>query len=111
MEVLKKKEGVINFVELSGKVDANNSSDLEKELFQIINQNEKNLLVDCKNLEYISSSGLRVFLMALKQMNKNNGKLVLCGLNELIQEVFDISGFSSLFTIVSSGEEAVKIFT
>jgi anti-sigma B factor antagonist len=110
MEVVKKKEGVINLVELSGKVDVNNSPDLEKELFQIINQNEKNLLVDCKNLEYISSSGLRVFLMALKQMNKNNGKLVLCGLNELIQEVFDVSGFSSLFTIVSSCEEGVKLF-
>jgi anti-sigma B factor antagonist len=83
---------------------------LEKELFQIINQNEKHLLVDCKNLEYISSSGLRVFLMALKQMNKSNGKLVLAGLNELIQEVFDISGFSSLFTIVASREDALKSF-
>jgi anti-anti-sigma factor len=110
MEVKHYKEGEVVVIEVSGKLDTSAAKTFESNLFEVINQNEKNILVDCSKLVFIASSGLRVFLMGLKHMNKTNGKFSLCALNELIYEVFDVSGFTPIFTIYDTKEEALENF-
>ena len=67
---------------------------LEKEL-----QNMDEIVLDMDELEYISSAGLRVLLMAQKVMNQKNGILKLIHVNEMIREVFEITGFTDILTI------------
>jgi anti-sigma B factor antagonist len=61
-------------------------------------------------LEYISSSGLRVFLAALKKVRKQQGDMKLADLKPFIKEIFDIAGFTQLFNILDNEEAAVNSF-
>jgi anti-anti-sigma factor len=83
---------------------------LEKKLMELIDSNHTKILVDCSKMDYISSSGLRILLMALKKITLMKGKFVLCGLQENIHEIFEISGFTSIFEIYLSKEDALKVF-
>ena len=61
-------------------------------------------------LEYISSAGLRVLLATAKKLKASGGDLKICSLNDTVQEVFDISGFSSILTVSKDQEEALASF-
>ncbi|MFA6404313.1 MAG: STAS domain-containing protein [Salinivirgaceae bacterium] len=107
-EISIKKSEKVTVVEIKGRLDTTNYLTLESNLNQMIQAGERNLLIDCINLDYVSSSGLRVFLVALKKLNQINGKFVMCNLQENIQEIFEISGFISIFQVFSSKEEAMQ---
>lgn len=92
------------------RVDAANAKTVETQLTEIINGGTRKLICNFSQNEYISSAGLRVFLSTLKMMKKSGGEIVLCGLQPYVQEVFDMAGFSQLFTISGSEAEAVKAF-
>ena len=70
---------------------------LEAELKQSIADNTE-LILDFTKLEYLSSAGLRVLLAAQKIMNKH-GKMVIRGVNDVISEVFEVTGFADILTI------------
>jgi anti-anti-sigma factor len=59
-------------------------------------------------MEYISSAGLRVILMAVKDMRNRKGKVVLCGLTPYVKEIFDVSNFSSIIPITDSVEAGLQ---
>jgi anti-anti-sigma factor len=61
-------------------------------------------------MDYVSSSGLRILLMALKRITMAKGKFVLCSLQENIREIFEISGFTTIFEIYSNEEDALRVF-
>ncbi len=82
---------------LGGRLDTTTSPELEAELKKSIGGVEA-LIFDFASLEYISSAGLRVLLSAQKVMNKQ-GKMVIKHVNETINEVFEITGFSDILTI------------
>ena len=82
---------------LSGRLDAANAPKLEAELKKSIIGVEK-LVFDFKELEYISSAGLRVLLNAQKVMNKE-GEMIVCNVNDTIADVFEITGFVDILTI------------
>ncbi len=84
---------------LKGKVDAANVSKLEKVCQQILDQGENNVLIDGTQLEFISSAGLRVLLKLAKSIKRNSGKLAAARLNDLVRQIFEISGFVELFPI------------
>ncbi len=110
MEINVKKKDSISVVALSGRLDTTNYGDLEKKLFELIDNKEIKIVVDCSNLEYVSSSGLRIFLMGLKRINAADGRFVLCDLQDNIKEIFEISGFSTVFEIFGSIDEAINSF-
>lgn len=110
MEIVTKKDNTYTVFEIKGRLDTTNYLDLEKEFNRQIDNGNCHILVDCVNLDYVSSSGLRVFLVALKELKKQGGKFVMCNLQETIQEIFEISGFISIFDVYASKEEALKIF-
>ena len=92
-------------VKLNGRLDTNTSPDLETSLVGILDKGNENLLINFENLTYISSSGLRVFLVAAKLLDEKGTKLNFCGMKDYIKEVFDIAGFSVLFNFYDSREQ------
>ena len=110
MEVIEKKQNGIYILGLLGRLDSNTSPAFEKRLFELIEDGTNSLIVDFESLDYISSAGLRVLLKATKELQRSDGKIVLCSMKEYIKEVFEIAGFVSLFPIVSSVGDAMAEF-
>lgn len=108
MEFLEDKFESITVLGLCGRMDSNTSRLVEEKLITLIDRGENRMVVDCAQLDYISSAGLRVFLMAAKKVTQAKGKLVLATLNDDIRQVFDLTGFSSIFSICPSREEAIS---
>ena len=108
MELKKTKEGEITLVTIAGRLDSTNYIGVEKRLTAIVDKDEKILLLDCADLEFISSAGLRTLLGILKKMTAVEGKLSLCSLSDKIKKVFEMSGFHKLFTIYGTRSEALK---
>jgi anti-anti-sigma factor len=104
----KKDKATVLIIE--GRLDSTTSGELEKKLLTIMDAGEKNIVVDFTNMDYISSAGLRVLLMAAKKTAKVEGNVVLAALSSNVKEVFDIAGFTSIFTICTSAEKAIKEF-
>ena len=108
MNIKKEKIGDFSVLKIKGRVDTIHSSALEGEVNQVLDSGEKNLIFNCGGIDYISSSGLRVFLVTQKKVIPLKGKLYLCNLQPAIQEIFRISGFSNLFRIFETQEEALQ---
>lgn len=100
-----KKDGVV-ILAVAGRLDASNAATFEEKLLALIAAGNTRLVVDGSQLDYISSAGLRVLLMAAKRLTPSAGKLCLSALKEQIKEVFDIAGFSSIFPIYRTLDEA-----
>jgi len=86
-------------VSVIGRLDTVNAPIFEKQIKEVLESNMKDVIMDCKNLEYISSSGLRLFLVMQKQANAKKGKLTIINMNAEILSVFDMTGFTALFNI------------
>jgi anti-anti-sigma factor len=99
--------GDIQTLELTGRLDVNTSDQFQEALDGVIAKGAKRLVIDCAGLDYVSSSGLRVFILAGKKFKSENGRLTICGLSAMIRKVFDVSGLSSILEIASSRDEAV----
>ncbi len=97
MTINKKQNGTELTVALTGRLDTTTAPQLEQELQNSL-AGVESLIFDLTTLEYISSAGLRVLLYAQKVMNRQ-GKMVIRGANDMIQEVFEITGFSDILTI------------
>jgi anti-anti-sigma factor len=110
MELTEQKLDQCIVVGITGRLDTTNYSILEKKLMELIDQQHNRILVDCTKMDYVSSSGLRILLMALKKITMLKGRFVLAGLQENIREIFEISGFTNIFEIHTTREEAIKVF-
>jgi anti-sigma B factor antagonist len=108
MDIKREKIGNFTVLTIKGRIDTLHSSALEAEVNQLFYSGEKNLIFNCNGMDYISSSGLRVFLVAQKKAISINGKLYLSNLQPAIQEIFRISGFSNLFRIFDTQEEVLQ---
>ncbi len=97
MTINKTQDGSELKIALSGRLDTTTAPQLEAELNTCLDGVES-LVFDMAGLEYISSAGLRVLLAAQKRMNKQ-GKMTVRSVNETVQEVFEITGFSDILTI------------
>ncbi len=95
---------------LSGRIDAVTSSELEKSLVAKIDGGAIKILIDLQEVEYVSSAGLRVFLLVAKRLNALKGKVYFCSLQKMIEDVFKVSGFYSLFSIFKDRTEALSKF-
>lgn len=107
MEVHTEREDGILIARAEGRVDGTNAREFEKALLAAIGEDDRLLIIDLQELIYISSAGLRVFLMVAKELQRRGGKLVVCTLTETINEVFEISGFSKIIPTHASRSEAV----
>jgi anti-anti-sigma factor len=86
-------------VDVEGRIDTTNASEFELKMMELIEGGNIRIILNCAGLNYISSSGLRVFLVIQKKMVALKGQFKLCNLQPGIREIFDISGFSSIFSV------------
>lgn len=94
-----KIEGNTVHASIAGRLDTINSAKSEKDFMPLKENAEKEIVLDCTGLEYISSSGLRLFLSLRKEIQAKGGSLVIEHINDDIRNVFTITGFSNLFDI------------
>lgn len=99
MEIKKELDGKKLTVALSGRLDTTTAPVLEKDLKESLNGIEE-LTLDFTNLDYISSAGLRVLLSAQKAINAAKGTMVVTGANDIVKEIFEVTGFSDILTIL-----------
>ena len=97
LNIKQERDGEKLSIIIEGRLDTTTAPELEKEVTAIPGE-VKELVFDIHSLEYVSSAGLRVLLSAHKMMSKR-GRMVLSGANENVMEVFDVTGFSSIFNI------------
>jgi len=110
MEVgLNKIENVV-ILTIKGRADASSVTKLEATCKKILDQNENNVLIDGTQLDFISSAGLRVLLKLAKIIKKNAGELAVAHVNDLVRQIFEISGFIELFSIYENVVEALGHF-
>jgi anti-sigma B factor antagonist len=110
LDLIEKKAGDADILHLSGRLDAYSANDAEKKLDAMIEAGQIKLVLNLEKLEYISSSGLRVFLSELKKVRKQQGDIKLACMKPNIKEVFDIAGFTQLFNIFDTENAAVTNF-
>ncbi len=97
MKIDKISNGNMLTLAISGRLDTSTASQLEEVITNdLVSVTE--LILDCKELEYVSSAGLRVILKAQKKM-QTVGRMKVTNVNETIMEVFDITGFTDIITI------------
>ena len=91
-------EGSTISIALSGRLDTTTAPELEQKYDDVFKEN-KELIFDFNGLDYISSAGLRVMLLAQKQANKQNLKMKVINVCAEINEIFEMTGFSDILTI------------
>ena len=82
---------------LSGELDTAAAPETEKALQPLQDSKGKEIVMDCTELEYISSSGLRILLSILKQAKSVGSRVVLKNVNDVIRDVLELTGFISIF--------------
>ena len=110
MQITVKNENEVKVLEFSGNLDTQTFSDAHDKLIEMIDKGETKILANFERLEYISSAGLRTLLIAAKQLNLVGGEIRICCLNDVVNEVFNISGFETIFKIFRSESEALDGF-
>jgi anti-anti-sigma factor len=91
----------------SGRIDTTTSGAVEQAVKHAVDIGARLLVIDFSGTEYISSAGLRVFLMLAKRMRDLRGRLILCGMPEPVVQVFRLAGFMALFQVEKSLEDAM----
>ncbi|WP_447975587.1 STAS domain-containing protein [Nitrospira sp. Kam-Ns4a] len=110
MEVMEERRGGVVILALRGKLDASTATKLEERLLALIQGGDRQVIVSGQQLDYSSSAGLRVLLVAAKRLKPLNGRIVLSSLKAQIQEVFEIAGFGAIFPVYAIDEEALRSF-
>lgn len=110
MEINIKEVDGVNVVEFTGNLDTNTAPEAENQINVLLASGAAKILVNFKNLNYISSAGLRVLLATAKKMMTTGGSLKICSLNSTVQEVFDISGFSTILSVTANEADALAAF-
>jgi anti-anti-sigma factor len=90
-----------------GRLDSATSPTLEQAVVECLEAGSRRIVFDLDQMEYVSSAGLRVILLAGKRLRGTNGRLVLAGMRESVRDVFQMSGFLSLFAVTPDVDQAL----
>ncbi len=99
MNIEIKTENEVLTMIIKGEVDTITANEFEAKIQEVLAADYKQVVVDCSEMEYISSSGLRGFLILQKGMITKGGKCVVRSLTDFISELFKITGFSAILTV------------
>ena len=94
-------------VKLQGNLDTNTAPDAESEINKKLEEGVQKMVINLEKTNYVSSAGLRIFLATAKKITASGGVLKLCGANDVVQEILDISGFSTILDVKKTEEEAL----
>ncbi|MBI1367271.1 MAG: anti-sigma factor antagonist [Planctomycetes bacterium] len=107
-EIITKKEPLPDgvCVALSGEIDLSRSPELRTGLIEIVGAKPARLVVDMTAVPYMDSSGVATLVETLQRQRKNQGKMILCGLQPKVRSIFEIARLDMVFTIVDTVENA-----
>ncbi len=108
MKITTDDRGEYKIIRVVGKVDAHTSGDFDSWVDQMITPPAMSVILDCSELDYISSAGLRVVLKILKLMKAHGYDFNLCAPQDHVKDVFDISGFATLVPVFNSLEDCLQ---
>lgn len=100
----------VTVVDLEGKMNTGTSPDADAYLCGLISGGSNKLLLNMGEVDYVSSTGLRVILATGKKVHTTGGRLALCNLNPSVGEVFRVSGFNSIFPVFDSEQDGLDSF-
>ncbi|NOX33055.1 MAG: STAS domain-containing protein [Deltaproteobacteria bacterium] len=103
------KQAKSSIVHVSGKIDATTADELENAMVELLEEQEKNIILDMEGTNYISSAGLRVLIVIAKQMY-DSGHFCLCNASDNVQEIIQMSGFNvfmSIYDDLSTAKEMI----
>ena len=100
----------VNILDLKGYLDAHTTPELEKALQTLVDQKKFNILVNCRELTYISSAGLGVFMAYIEDVRQHNGDIKLSNMSSKVFNIFDLLGFPLLYDISKDEAEAINKF-
>jgi stage II sporulation protein AA (anti-sigma F factor antagonist) len=103
------KAGDVTVIAPAGRIDSGNAATIETEILKVIGDGSTRIIVDLSEAEYISSAGLRVVLVAAKRQKQRSGSFVLCNLQPLVREIFEVSGLLGLLRVTDSRKDAMQI--
>lgn len=107
MEMHEEQVSGVTALAVKGRIDSSTAPVLGQRLEAAVATPRSRLVVDFGHLEYISSAGFRVLLVAAKRAEEAGSRLVLCGLSPKVRQLFDLGGFLDLFTIAGSREDGI----
>lgn len=105
-----RQQDSVNVIELKGYLDAHTAPRLEEALQGLVDSRRFNIIVNCRDLSYISSAGLGVFMAYIEDVRKNQGDIKLTNMSPKVYNVFDLLGFPLLYEILGDEQEAVRRF-
>ena len=108
MEIKIKEINEVMVVGIEGKLDTSTSPEAEAEIGKLLDDGQKKIIINLENLNYLSSSGLRVFLGTAKKLMATGGTVKLCCPNDVVKDILDISGFSTILDVRNTEEEALN---
>ena len=107
MEIQTEQVGDIHVVTVGGRLDGIYGSAFANQIGALITGTNPKVLIDFTDVEYVSSAGLRALLVLVKKSKAVGGVFALCGVNEQVREVLDISGFTPMFSIYPGRAEGI----
>lgn len=106
LEIKDELVGEIRVLALAGRLDTDTSADLELAVQDFLQEGSTDFVIDLQGVGYVSSAGLRVLLAMAKSL-EGKGRLRLCALNQTVRQVFDVAGFTQLFSISANRDAAL----
>ena len=106
-----RENNAVNVVSLKGYLDAHTAPKLEEAFQNLLNGKRFNIVVNCRDLSYISSAGLGVFMAFIEDVRSNDGDIKLSNMSPKVYNVFDLLGFPLLYEIHKDEQDAIKKFT
>ncbi len=100
----------IKVLNLEGYLDAYTALKFEELMGEIVKSGGYKIVVNMKNLSYISSAGFGVFMAFVDEVRKNNGDIKFCCLPKKIDEIFELLGFKHIFETYKDDDTAIKSF-
>ena len=108
MDLSEERLDQVTALSVKGRIDSTTAAQFGQRLDAVVAAPSGRLVVDLRDLDYISSAGFRVLLVAAKRADETGSRLVLCGLSSKVRQLFDVGGFLDLFSITATRDEAIS---
>lgn len=105
-----RNSGIFQILDIQGELDAHTAPQLEDTLQNVIKSGGNKIIVNCKNLDYIASAGLGVFMAYIEDVRSTGGDIKLTNMKPKVYNVFDLLGFPTLYDILEQEEDAISLF-
>jgi anti-sigma B factor antagonist len=108
LEIKLTKVGIHTIANLSGRLDIAHADDLEAKLQYDVSEGKGDVVINLKDINYISSSGIRVFVGMVRDLNRQGRRLILCAITPGVRKVFEVVELLDMFEVFESEEQALK---